>query len=138
MQKASNAVVGALVGKLGLNLGGAEMLDVVGRKSGNVHAVPVNPVEVDGQRYLFSPRGETAWVKNIRVSREGALRRGRSVERFAVEELPDTEKAPIIRAYLDRWYWQVGKLVNVPKDADLATLQGIAPNHPVFRILPES
>src|SRR3546814_56958 len=79
MQKASNAVIGALVGKLGLGLGGAAVLEVRGRKSGDIHAVPVNPVEVGGQRYLFSPRGETAWVKNIRVSREGTLRRGRTV-----------------------------------------------------------
>jgi hypothetical protein len=90
---------------------------------------------VGGERYLFSPRGETAWVKNIRVAAEGSLQVGRRTEHFQVMEVPDAEKLPIIRAYFDRWYWQVGKLVNVPKDADDAALQGIAGNHPVFRIV---
>lgn len=131
----SNAVVGFLIGTLGLNLQGAELLQVKGRKSGKVYSVPVNPVMVGADSYLFSPRGETAWVKNIRVSGEGALRVGRRTERFRVVEIPDAEKLPVIRAYLDRWYWQVGKLVGVPKDADDATLRVIAGQHPVFRIV---
>jgi hypothetical protein len=133
--KVSNAVVGFQIGTLGLNLQGAELLQVKGRKSGKVYSVPVNPVTVGQDRYLFSPRGETAWVKNIRVSGEGALRVGRRTERFRVVELPDAEKLPVIRAYFDRWYWQVGKLVGVPKDEDDATLRGIAGQHPVFRIV---
>jgi deazaflavin-dependent oxidoreductase (nitroreductase family) len=136
VQKASNAVVGFLIGKLGFNIQGAMLLEVKGRKSGRVYAVPVNPVTVDGQRYLFSPRGETAWVKNIRVSGEGTLRRGRNVERFRVSEVADAAKPPIIRAYLARWSWQVGKLVAAPKDADDAEYLKIAPDHPVFRIVP--
>jgi hypothetical protein len=133
--KISNAVVGFLIGTLGLSLQGAELLHVKGRTSGKTYSVPVNPVMVGGERYLFSPRGETAWVKNIRVAAEGSLQVGRRTEHFQVVEVPDAEKLPIIRAYFDRWYWQVGKLVNVPKDADDAALQGIAGNHPVFRIV---
>src|SRR6188472_3738723 len=66
--KGSNAVVDFLVDRVGLNLAGAEVLEVRGRTSGTPYRIPVNPVEVDGIRYLFSPRGETGWVKNIRVS----------------------------------------------------------------------
>lgn len=135
MQKASNAIVGFLVGKLRLNLLGAEVLEVRGRKSGEPHRVPVNPVTVDGVRYLFAPRGETAWVKNIRVSAEGVLHKGRRATRIRVEEIADNGKPPIIRAYLARWGWQVGNLVAAPKDATDAQLQEIAPNHPVFRIV---
>ena len=135
MLKASNAIVGFLVDKVGLNLQGAEVLEVRGRKTGEPHRVPVNPVTVDGVRYLFAPRGETAWVKNIRVSGEGTLHKGRRSTRIRVEEIADADKPPIIRAYLDRWYWEVGKLVGVPKDATDAELREIAPNHPVFRIV---
>jgi hypothetical protein len=135
MTKASNAAMRVLLGKLGVNIQGAELLHVRGRTSGKDYSVPVNPVLVAGKRYLFSPRGETAWVRNIRVAGEGSLQLGRRTERFRVEELPDAEKVPIIRAYLDRWHWQVGKLVNAPKDADDAALQAIAPNHPVFWIV---
>jgi len=40
----------------------------------------------------------------------------------------------IIRACLDRWYWQVGSYVDVPKVATLEQIAEIAPNHPVFHI----
>lgn len=131
----SNAVVGFLIGTLGINLQGADLLEVRGRKSGNSCRVPVNPVRVGEDRYLFSPRGATAWVKNIRAAGEGALRVGHRSERLRLEEVSDAEKVPIIRACLDWWYWQVGRLVGVPKDAGEATLREIAPKHPVFRIV---
>ena len=134
--KASNAVVGLLIGKVGLNLQGAMLLEVKGRKSGKTYVVPVNPVTVDGKPYLFSPRGETAWVKNIRVSGTGTLRRGRHVEQFQVSEVADRDKPPIFRAYLARWSWQVGKLFAAPKDAADAMYLKIAPDHPVFQITP--
>lgn len=137
LPRVHNLVIGTLVGKLGVNLQGAEQLEVKGRVSGKPHRVPVNPVTVEGVRYLFSPRGETSWVKNIRASGEGTLRRGGKVGVFAVEEIPDEEKLPVMRAYLDRWEWQVKSIVGVDKNADDATLRGIAPNHPVFRIIPK-
>jgi deazaflavin-dependent oxidoreductase (nitroreductase family) len=130
----ANSAVRFLVGTIGLNLQGAKVLEVRGRKSGQVRSTVVNPVEVDGVRYLFSPRGETQWVKNIRVTGEGILKRGRSETSFRVEELTDDEKAPVIRAYLDRWHWQIGAIVSVDKHPDDATLRDMAPRHPVFRI----
>lgn len=136
MQKASNAIVNFLVGRLGIPLGGAEVLEVRGRTTGNPHQVPVNPVTVDETIYLFAPRGETAWVKNIRVSREATLHRGWKSTRYRAEEVPDDAKLPITRAYLDRWHWQVSNHVGVPKDATDDQLREIAPNHPVFRLLP--
>lgn len=134
--RAQNTAIGWLVGSAGINLQGAEQLEVRGRKSGEPHRVPVNPVTVGGDRYLLSPRGETAWVKNIRASGEGALRRGGKVVAFAVEEVPDADKVPILRAYLQRWAWQVQSIMGAGKDADDATLRDIAPKHPVFRIVP--
>jgi hypothetical protein len=136
--RASNAVMRPLLGRLGAPMQGAELLHVRGRASGKDHSVPVNPVMVNGRRYLFAPRGETAWVKNIRVAGEASLQHGRRTEHFRIEEMPDEEKVPIIREYLRRWHWQVGSLVGVPKDADDAALLAIATNHPVFRIIPSS
>jgi hypothetical protein len=136
MPKAANAIVNVLVGKLGLNLQGAEVLEVRGRKSGEPHRVPVNPVTVDGVRYLFAPRGLTDWVKNIRVSGEGTLHKGRHSTPIRVTEVVDGDKVPVIRAYLARWGWQVGNLVAAPKDATDDQLREIALNHPVFRVWP--
>jgi deazaflavin-dependent oxidoreductase (nitroreductase family) len=131
----ANSAVRFLVRTLGINLQGAEVLEVRGRKSGQVRSTVVNPVEVDGVRYLFSPRGETQWVRNIRAAGEGTLRRGKNRSSFRVEELADAEKAPVIRAYLSRWHWQVGSIMGVEKHPDDAAVRDLAPRHPVFRII---
>jgi deazaflavin-dependent oxidoreductase (nitroreductase family) len=135
LASAPNAVVAWLIGRLGRSPGGAQLLEVTGRKSGRVRSTPVNPVEVDGKRYLLSPRGETQWVRNFRAAGEGALRVGGRRQSIAlVRELPDSEKPPVLRAYLDRWAWQVKGLIDAPKDATEEQLAAIAPNHPVFEI----
>jgi deazaflavin-dependent oxidoreductase (nitroreductase family) len=132
-----NPVVGFLAGRLGLSLKGARVLSVQGRKSGEWHRTPVNPLSFKGQRYLVAPRGETQWVRNIRVSRAGRLTVGGKTEHVRVEEVPDNEKPPILRAYLKEWAWEVKQFFGgVGADAPEAELARIAPKHPVFRILP--
>lgn len=134
-QRAINGVIVFLLRKVGLNLQGAEVLEVKGRSLGETRSVPVNPVMIGSDRYLLSPRGETNWVKNIRASQEGILRHGRHSETFQVEEISD-EKVPVLRAYLDRWHWQVGSIMSIPRNAGDVALREIAPKHPVFRIVP--
>lgn len=133
--RAQNVAIGWLVGRVGLNLQGAEQLEVRGRKTGQPHRVPVNPVTVDGVRYLLSPRGETAWVKNIRASGEASLHKAGFATTFSVRELADEEKLPVLREYLSRWAWQVKSIMGVGKDADDDALRAIAGNHPVFQIV---
>jgi len=54
-----------------------------------------------------------------------------------VEEVTDREKAPILRAYLARWAWEVNQFFGgVGADAPEEQLARIAPDHPVFRITP--
>ncbi|HEV2127148.1 MAG TPA: nitroreductase family deazaflavin-dependent oxidoreductase [Thermomicrobiales bacterium] len=113
---------------------GAQVLEARGRKSGKLQTVPVNPIEVGGQRYLVAPRGETQWVRNVRAAGEGTLRVGGRSERIAGREIPDADKPPVLRAYLDKYYRQVGAQFGVPKDVTLDQLADIAGNHPVFRI----
>lgn len=132
---AANAAIAWVIGRLGLSPAGAQLLEVRGRRTGKTHAVPVNPLEFDGNRYLFSGRGESQWVKNFRAADEATLRVGDRSERIVlVRELADEEKPQIIRAYLDRWYWEVRSFIGVPKDASLDQLAAIAPQHPVFEI----
>ena len=132
-----NPIVSFLAGRLGLSLKGAAVLAVQGRKSGEWRTTPVNPLPFKGQRYLVAPRGETQWVRNIRVSRVGRLTVGGKTERVLVEEVPDQENPPILRAYLKEWAWEVKQFFGgVGADAPDADLLRIAPRHPVFRILP--
>jgi deazaflavin-dependent oxidoreductase (nitroreductase family) len=128
-----NPVV-ALLSRRGLSLAGSRVLEVEGRKSGEWRQTPVNPLAFDGARYLVAPRGTTQWVRNIRASGRGKLV-GRGNEEFSVTEVDDADKAPVLRAYLTKWKWEVGAFFEgVGPDSSDADLLGIAPNHPVFRI----
>jgi len=130
-----NPLVAAL-SKAGISLAGSRVLEVKGRKSGEWRQTPVNPLPFDGARYLVAPRGHTQWVRNIRVSGRGRLR-GRHSEEFSVTEVGDEEKPPILRAYLEKWKWEVGAFFEgVGPDSSDAELLRIASNHPIFRIDP--
>jgi deazaflavin-dependent oxidoreductase (nitroreductase family) len=110
---------------------------VRGRKTGEWRETPVNLLTLDGQRYLVAPRGETQWVRNIRVTGAGELRLGRKVEPIRVVELSDDERPPILRAYLKRWKMEVGAFFEgVSADSSEDDVRRIAPKHPVFRIEP--
>jgi deazaflavin-dependent oxidoreductase (nitroreductase family) len=131
-----NPLVEFATGTLGISLKGSRVLAVRGRKSGKWYRTPVNPLTFDGGRYLVAPRGHTQWVRNIRVSGGGRLRRGRHSEEIRVAEVPDAEKPPILRAYLREWAWEVGQFFGgVGADAPESELLRIAPEHPVFRIV---
>jgi deazaflavin-dependent oxidoreductase (nitroreductase family) len=84
------------------------VLEVRGRKSGEPRRTPVNPLTLGGERYLVAPRGHTQWVRNLRASGSGRLLVGRRGEAFTATEIPDSDKPPVLRAYLRRWKWEVG------------------------------
>ena len=127
----------ALLTRLGLSVWGSRVLVVRGRTSGVPRETPVNLLTIDGTRYLVAPRGETQWVRNLRVAGDGALRLGRRLEQFQAVEIDDIDKPPILRAYLRRWNAEVGMFfAGVSADSSDDELRRIAPQHPVFRINP--
>ena len=121
--------------RLGVSVWGSRELRVRGRTSGEWRTTPVNLLTVDGTRYLVAPRGLTQWVRNLRVAGTGELRVGKRVEVFHATEVADSEKPPILRAYLKRWKAEVGVFFGgVSADSSDADLLRIAPDHPVFRL----
>lgn len=130
-----NKVVGYLT-KLGISIMGSRVLAVRGRTSGEWRTTPVNLMtREDGVRFLVAPRGQAQWVRNIRVAGGGELRLGRRVEPFTVTEVADADKMPVLRLYLKRWGWEVGRFFEgVTKDSTDEELAAIAPGFPVFRI----
>jgi deazaflavin-dependent oxidoreductase (nitroreductase family) len=121
--------------RMGISLAGSRVLEVKGRKSGEWRRTPVNLLVVDGRRYLVAPRGHTQWVRNMRVSGGGRLVLGRGSEEFSATELTDDEKPALLRAYLEKWKWEVGAFFDgVGPDSGDDELRRIAPDHPVFRI----
>lgn len=130
-----NPTVAALT-RLGISVWGSRVLEVRGRKSGQLRRTPVNVLSLEGNRYLVAPRGDTQWARNLRASGEGRLLIGpRRGERFAATELDDEAKPPVLRAYLKRWKLEVGVFFDgVGPDSSEAELREAAPKHPVFRL----
>ncbi len=111
-----------------------ETLEVTGRKSGRVFSLPVAIAIVDGQRYLVSMLGENVqWVQNVRAAGGRAVLRSGRREPIQLEEVPVNQRAPVLKAYLQR---APGARPHVPvnKDATLDEFQKVAPAFPVFRI----
>ena len=97
----------------------------------------MNPLTLNGERYLVAPRGETQWVRNMRAAGGGELRVGRRAEPFTATELPDADKPPVLRAYLKRWKFEVGVFFKgVGADAPDDQAAGHRPGYPVFRVTP--
>ncbi|WP_293999338.1 nitroreductase family deazaflavin-dependent oxidoreductase [Streptomyces sp.] len=130
-----NSLVGWLA-RRGISLAGSAELSVRGRKSGRMQRVPVNPHTYDGAQYLVSARGNSQWVRNMRAAGGGELRVGRKVREFTVVELPDAEKLPVLRAYLERWGWEVKQYFpGVTAGSSDDELVAAGADHPVFRVV---
>ena len=108
---------------MAFGIGGAATLTVTRRGTGGPQQIPVVVPEVEGVKYLVSTRGESEWVRNVRVNphvRLGDLG-------FVASEVPVDQRAPIIAVYrplagkVVENYWKT-----LPDDAD----------HPVFALTP--
>lgn len=110
-----------------MQLGVGPTLAVRGRQSGEWRTVAVNVLELEGQRYLAAPRGDTQWVRSLRATGRGELRWRSRVEAFRASEISDNEKPRVIETYLARWGYQVKRYFEMlPNPAD----------HLLFRIEP--
>ncbi|MGP8060448.1 MAG: nitroreductase/quinone reductase family protein [Acidimicrobiales bacterium] len=130
-----NRTVAALT-RAGISVWGSRVLEVRGRRSGELRRVPVNLLNVEGRRYLVSPRGETQWVRNVRAA-AGSLDLvvGRRRRHHLATELDDADKVQIIRAYLRRWKLEVGVFFDgVDAASSDEEIAAIAPLHPVFAL----
>lgn len=124
----------AVLTKSGLSVMGSRVLEVKGRKSGTPRRTPVNLLVLNGREYLVSPRGETQWVRNVRAD-DGRLDLllGSKRTSYHAEEVPDGDRADVLRAYLKRWKAEVGVFFEgVGPDSTDEQLRAIAPKHPVF------
>ncbi|MEU5162774.1 nitroreductase/quinone reductase family protein [Streptomyces sp. NPDC020875] len=136
-----DSAFGRLVGWLarrGVSLLGSAELSVIGRSSGEWRSIPVNPLTYGGETFLVSARGHSQWVRNMRAAGGGRLTLGRSVRNFTAVELAAAEKPAVLRAYLERWGWEVGRFFGeVTAESSDEELRAAADRHPVFRLTVE-
>ena len=133
VEKLFNRFFGFLVG-LGLGLKHNYLVQVRGRKSGKLYSTPIDLLELDGKRYLVAPRGRTQWVRNAEAEGEIALKKGSYRQRFRLRPVPDTDKPPLLKAYVDSFKTTVQRYFPVPAGAEAASFAPIAANYPVFEL----
>jgi deazaflavin-dependent oxidoreductase (nitroreductase family) len=130
-----NRIVAGLTAA-GLSVMGSRVLEVRGRKTGQLRRVPVNLLHHNGELYLVAPRGETEWVRNVRADGGRlSLVLGRRRQEMVAAEIEDEDKVPILRDYLRRWKAEVGVFFEgVGPDSSDSEIAGIAGRHPVFQL----
>jgi polyisoprenoid-binding protein YceI len=126
----------AAVFRLGLAPRRWVTLEVAGRRSGQVTRFPLGMADAGGEWYLVPMLGERCdWVQNVRAAGGRATLRRRRAAPCRLAEVPVSERAPIIKRYLDR---VPGARPHVPvgRHAPLADFEAIASRYPVFRVVP--
>lgn len=128
----------AAVFALGVSPDRLVTLEVPGRRTGRVVALPLVMAVVDGERYLVAMLGQgTGWVHNVRAAKgEAVLRHGRREEVW-LDEVAVERRAPVLRAYLERAP-NARVHVPVPADAPLEEFERVAARFPVFRVRPRT
>lgn len=115
---------------------GLVALEVIGRKSGKVISFPLVMVRVGEQRYLASMLGQDAqWVRNVRAAGGKAILRSGGYEEVQLTEMPVSERAPILKAYLNTAPG-ARPHVAVDMDAPIDEFEKVAAEYPVFRVTP--
>jgi len=102
-------------------------LEVARRNAVDPQRVPVIPLEYDGSLFIVSTRGESDWVKNIRVAGKVRLGQKGQFETYATTEVPADVRAEILTAYRKK----AGREVN----GYWKKLPG-TPDHPTFKLTP--
>jgi deazaflavin-dependent oxidoreductase (nitroreductase family) len=137
LERLLDRAMGALV-RLGLGLPHMRVLEVRGRTSGKLHALPVDLLSEGGKLYLVAPRGFTQWVRNAEASGEVTLRRGAHVAHHRLRALSDDEKPAILKAYLVRFRREVQRYFPVPADSPVERFRPLAPRYPAYQLLPDA
>ena len=136
-ERALNRAMGALV-RRGLGPAHMRVLEVRGRRSGRVYALPVDLLEQQGRLYLVAPRGHTEWARNAAAAGEVTLRRGRNAAAYRVRALDEAEKPAILAAYLLRFRREVQRYFPVPAGSPPAMFTPLLARYPAFELTPKT
>ena len=99
-------------------------LEVARRNAVDPQRVPVIPLQHDGSLFVVSTRGESEWVKNVRVAGKVRLGQKGQFETYATTEVPADGRADILAAYRKKagreltGYWK-----KIPGAADQPTFK---------------
>jgi deazaflavin-dependent oxidoreductase (nitroreductase family) len=133
-EKIFNRVFGFLVG-MGFGFSYNYLLQVRGRKSGNLYSTPINLLEWKGKRFLVAPRGRTQWVRNAEAAGEVTLKKGSTRLRFLLRPVVEAEKPKILKFYLDNFRSEVQRYFPVAAGSPAESFVEVGGSYPVFELL---
>jgi deazaflavin-dependent oxidoreductase (nitroreductase family) len=128
-----NSAVAILV-RIGVGPAHMRVLEVRGRKTGKLHSLPVDLLDHEHAFFLVAPRGRTQWVRNAEAEGEVTLRRRGRTTRYLLRAVPDTEKPPILKAYLDRFHREVQAFFPLPAGSPIEDFAPLAERYPAFEL----
>jgi hypothetical protein len=100
-----------------------------------MRGVVINLMTVGGVDYLVSPRGNTQWARNARAAGEVEVGPSWRSRRAEIVEVPDEAKVPLLKQYLDRWFWEVkGHVGGLTPQSTPDEMAAVAPSIPVFAL----
>ena len=110
------------------------VLEIRGRKTGQMRANPIVIATVDGKHYLVSMLGPGSdWVKNIEAAHGDAVIHRGTRKRVHLVPVPSHERAPVLREYVR--VAPSGRLhFPITVGAPLSEFEKIADDYPVYRI----
>ena len=120
------------------SLGPAYQLEVEGsaQQRARRYSTPVNLMRRNGRPYLVAPRGWTQWVRNALAAGSVRLARGRSVQEFEVRLVPEPERPPILKDYLERYRGAVQRYFDVHAGSPVEAFEPIVADYPVLELVP--
>ena len=131
-RRAVNAVMTAML-RLGIGGRSTYLLTTTGRRTGQKRSTPVILVEAATDRWLVSPYGTVAWVRNIRANPEITIRRGRRTDTLRAKEVGPQDAAFVLRQYL-RNVWVTAPFFDAKRDDPEEAFLEEASRHPVFKL----
>jgi deazaflavin-dependent oxidoreductase (nitroreductase family) len=109
------------------------VLTIPGRKTGLPRRTPIAVVSLGGEEFLVAGYSSSDWVRNARAAGRGMLSRGSVRRAVELEEVPEADRAPILREF--RRTVRGGRsFLTISARATNAELVAAAHEHPVFRI----
>ena len=128
-----NQLQGWLSG-LGLPPNFMAVLEVRGRRSGQLRSTPVVIATLEDKQYLVSMLGpDSDWVRNVEASHGAAVLRHGRRRRVQLVQIPAEQRAPILREYV-RIATSGRTHFPIAVDAALSEFAAIAKDYPVYRI----
>jgi len=126
----------AAVSSLGITPSFMVSLETRGRRTGRRVRVPLVVAELGRERYLVSMLGENAdWVRNVRAANGEAVLSHGAARQVRLEEVPVSERAPILQAYLRRAPGARPHF-DIDPEAPIEEFARVASRYPVFRLPP--